>query len=131
MQSFQPDSRSSNTKLRWEPISPRPTFSGRSPPATPFPPLACGQIWKGRDHDGVNEYEILITRLTSLHVEYAIALPYSDQIVTRRCRRDTFLLIYTYLPPESWTPYTPPQSSFSFKTLWQKLRGFFTKRGNT
>lgn len=63
-------------------------------------------------------------------MEYAIALPYSDTIVERRCRRDTFLLIYTYLPPESWTSIKAPQSSFSFKTLWQKLRGCFSKRGS-
>lgn len=89
-----------------------------------FPPLKIGQIWKGKDFDGITEYEVLITDLDPLFVHYILAVEGLSP-VRLKCSRSDFLLVYTTLRP-SWT-----QPSSSSKTLWQKLRAFFFRRVNS
>lgn len=87
------------------------------------PPLKVGQIWKGKDFDGITEYEILITGLDPLFVHYILAVEERTP-VRLKCSRSDFLLVYT-TPRPSWT-----KPSSSSKTLWQELRAFFSRLGN-
>lgn len=91
----------------------------RNPPPSRKLPRP-GEIWKGRDLDGITEYEILILSTGDSNVTYAFAYRDSSFISEHSASLSIFLALYS---PRS-TP-CPSQVSPS-KTSWLKrLRCFF------
>jgi len=88
------------------------------PPSRKLP--RPGEIWKGRDLDGITEYEILILSTGDSNVTYAFAYRDSSFISEHSASISIFLALYS---PRSKP--CPSQVSPS-KTSWLKrLRSFF------
>ena len=120
------DSSSFDSRENWKYSNDRTASSGdisTSPKDLPPPSRKLprpGEIWKGRDLDGITEYEILILSTGDSNVTYAFAYRDSSFISEHSASLSIFLALYS---PRS-TP-CPSQVSPS-KTSWLKrLRSFF------
>ena len=73
-----------------------------------------GEIWKGRDLDGITEYEILIISVGPNSVTYGFAREDSSFVSRHTCSLSIFLALYS----RKWKEPLPCALTSESKTSW-------------